>query len=40
MPLSFLLLRNRERLRQATVWGICITLAGIALVVLFGDSRS
>lgn len=40
MPLSFLLLRNRERLRQATAWGICITLAGIALVVLFGDSRS
>lgn len=40
MPLSFLLLRNRERLRPATAWGICITLAGIALVVLFSNSRS
>jgi drug/metabolite transporter (DMT)-like permease len=40
MPLSFLLLRNRERLRPATAWGICITLVGIALVVLFSASRS
>jgi len=40
MPLSFLLLHNRERLRPATAWGICITLVGIALVVLFSASRS
>ena len=40
MPLSIFALDNRERVRGVTVLGICITLAGIALVVLYGAARS
>jgi drug/metabolite transporter (DMT)-like permease len=39
MPLSYFALRNRERLGAATVLGICITLTGMALVVLYGGAR-
>lgn len=36
MPISFFVLRKQENLTPATVLGICITLAGLVLVVLFG----
>jgi drug/metabolite transporter (DMT)-like permease len=39
MPVSFLVLRNNERLNWVTVLGIVITLVGIGLVVLFGAPR-
>ena len=40
MPVSFIALRNRERLGWVTVFGIAITLAGISLVVLYGAPRA
>jgi drug/metabolite transporter (DMT)-like permease len=40
MPVSFFVLRKIEKLSWATVLGICITLAGIALVVLYGPART
>lgn len=39
MPVSFLALRNHERLSRVTVLGIAITLSGITLVVLYGAPR-
>ncbi len=36
MPISYFVLRKQENLTPAVVLGICITLAGIALVVLYG----
>ena len=39
MPLGRFALRSRERLSGVTVLGICITLVGIALVVLYGGGR-
>lgn len=36
MPISYFLLRKQENLTPATVLGICITLAGLVLVVLYG----
>lgn len=39
VPVSFFALRNHERLSWVTVLGIAITLAGIALVILFGAPR-
>jgi drug/metabolite transporter (DMT)-like permease len=40
MPISYLVLRKRETLNPATVLGICITLTGMALVVLYGPGRT
>jgi drug/metabolite transporter (DMT)-like permease len=40
MPISYFVLRKREKLSWATVLGICITLAGVALVVLYGPGRT
>jgi drug/metabolite transporter (DMT)-like permease len=39
MPISHFVLRKREKLSRATVLGICITLAGVALIVLYGPGR-
>lgn len=36
MPVSYFFLRNHERLNRFTVLGIVFTLAGIALLVLYG----
>ena len=36
MPISYFALRKQENLTWATVFGICLTLGGIALVVLNG----
>ena len=36
MPISYFALRKQENLTWATVFGICLTLGGIALVVLYG----
>lgn len=36
MPVSYFVLRKQENLTWATVSGICITLGGIALLVLYG----
>ena len=36
MPISYFFLRKQENLNLATVLGICITLSGIVLVVLYG----
>lgn len=40
MPVSFFALGNRERLGWTTALGVCVTLAGIALVVLYGGRRA
>lgn len=40
MPTSYFALGNQERVSPVTVLGICITLAGIALVILFGAGRT
>lgn len=40
MPISYFALRNRERLRPMTVLGICITLSGITVVILYGAARA
>jgi drug/metabolite transporter (DMT)-like permease len=37
MPVSFFVLRNRERLNAMTVLGILVTMAGIALLILYGS---
>lgn len=39
MPISVFVLRREQNLGWATVFGICITLAGIALVVLCGPAH-
>jgi drug/metabolite transporter (DMT)-like permease len=39
MPISHFVLRKKEQLRWATVAGICITLVGVALVILYGAGR-
>lgn len=36
MPISYFVLRKQENLTPATVLGVCISLSGIALVVLYG----
>jgi drug/metabolite transporter (DMT)-like permease len=36
MPFSYFVLRKIEKLTWATVLGVCVTLAGVALVVLYG----
>jgi drug/metabolite transporter (DMT)-like permease len=38
MPISYFVLRKVERLTWATVMGVCVTLAGVALVVLYGPT--
>jgi drug/metabolite transporter (DMT)-like permease len=40
MPISYFVLRKREKLGAATVLGICITLVGVALVILYAPGRS
>ena len=39
MPMSYFLLRKQENLTPASVLGICITIAGLVLVVLYGRQR-
>jgi drug/metabolite transporter (DMT)-like permease len=39
MPVSYFVLGKQENLSLVTVSGICITLSGIVLVVLYGGSR-
>lgn len=40
MPISYFVLRKREKLGYATVFGIFITLVGMALVVFYGPGRT
>jgi drug/metabolite transporter (DMT)-like permease len=40
IPISYFFLRKREKLSPAIVLGICLTLAGMALVVVYGPGRS
>jgi drug/metabolite transporter (DMT)-like permease len=40
MPISYFVLRKREKLGWATVLGVCLTLAGVALIVLYGPGRT
>lgn len=40
MPISYFVLRKREKLGAVTVFGIFITLVGMALVVFYGPGRT